>query len=233
MDIRCPQCRSAIGLEDVNVSKDIALCRSCGKIFSFSEIAVSPAIGGGDLNAPVAGAWFEQIPGGFRTGATTRSWRALFLVPFTCVWAGMSVGSIYGKQLMSGRFNPTESFMGLPFLIGSIFLVGWCAMNLVGKVEVTQNGDRLMVFTGVGSIGWTRNFSFSDFNSVREDRSGGRYGINGRQSQVILLEGKRRATFGSMLSEERRYFLLNALRKMLGDPNRLSTDTLMTAKFKS
>jgi hypothetical protein len=231
MDIRCPLCRSAIGLEDINVSTDIALCRSCGKTFQFSEISGGGAASVPDLATPPAGAWFEQIPGGFRVGGSTRSWLALFIVPFTCVWAGGSLSGIYGKQILSGHFDVTTSMFGLPFLIGSIFLIGLCAMTVAGKVEVAQNGDRLSVFIGVGWLGWTRNYLASDFSSVREDRGLTGFNFNQR-AMVVVLEGKRRAAFGSMLSEERRYFVLSALRKMFNSANRIQASPITRPIFR-
>jgi hypothetical protein len=71
--------------------------------------------------APPNGAGFEQLADGFRIGATTRSWMALFMIPFTCVWSGMSLGGIYGKQVSSGRFDPGSSLFGVPFLIGNAY----------------------------------------------------------------------------------------------------------------
>jgi hypothetical protein len=201
-------------MDDVNVATDVALCRHCGKTCSFSELVHGTAIGAADLTAPPSGAWFEQLANGFRAGATTRSWAALFLVPFTCVWSGGSLGGIYGTQIFSGKFNPFMSLFGLPFLIGSVFLISSCAMMLAGKVEVLRRGDDLSIFTGVGVLGWTRKYSWSDFSAAREDTS--RYGSNwNRQNSVIVLEGQRRAAFGTMLNAERRYFLLSALRQNL------------------
>jgi len=142
----CPSCRSEIAIEDINVSTDIALCRSCDRTFSFSEIVGgrSPA-GGAELNSPPRGAWFEQLPNGFRVGAATRSWMALFLVPFTCVWAGMSLSGIYGRQILSRNFNAFDSLFGPPFLIGSCLLIGMCAMTVAGKVEISKTDDQLKV----------------------------------------------------------------------------------------
>ena len=196
------------------MATDVALCRHCGKTFSFSELVHGAEIGVVDLNNPPAGAWFEQLADGFRVGASTRSWTALFLVPFTCVWAGGSLGGIYGGQLVSGKFQLSISLFGIPFLIGSIFLISACAMMVAGKVEVIRRGDRLSVFSGVGFLGWTRNYSWSDFSAVREDN--GRGGLNrNRQSVSIVLEGKQRAAFGSGLNEQRRFFVMNALRQAL------------------
>lgn len=139
--------------------------------------------------------------------------------------------AIYGTQIKSGHLDPFSSLFGLPFLIGSIFLIAWCAMTVAGKVELSQREDRLSVFLGVGSLGWSRNFPWSDFTSVREDSRRSRYNWNG-QGQIIVMEGKRRVAFGSMLSEEKRYFVLSALRKMLRDTNRAQPSTIKVPTFR-
>jgi hypothetical protein len=232
MDSACPLCRSPIGLDDINVATDIALCRRCGKTFSFSGLVGGSANAAPDLTTPPNGAWFEQLANGFRTGATTRSWMALFVVPFTCVWSGMSLGGIYGKQISSGLFDPTSSLFGVPFLLGSVFLIGYCAMTTMGKVELSQRGGSLSVFTGIGRLGWTRNYLWSDFSSAREDSRRNGVNWNRQQGVVIVLEGKRRAAFGTMLSEERRYFVLSALRQMLRNHNQIQTAGVALTRFR-
>lgn len=211
MDIACPSCRSKIALEDVNPSTDIALCRRCGRTYSFGLLNAAQGI---DLQTPPSGARFEVVPGGFTIEATTRTWMAAFLVPFTCVWAGESLGSIYGRQIQHGVFDPKAALMGLPFLLGSVVLVGWCAMLTAGVVRVTRQGDELEVFTGVGPVGWRRKHPWSVIRNAREDvaSTGSRRRNQGR---CILLEGTTRVAFGSTLTEERRYFMLQAIRKML------------------
>ncbi len=227
----CPACKSSIPIDDINVSTDIALCRTCGKTFSFSEFVRGSTTGGPDLSSPPRGAWFEQFSQGFRVGASARSWMAVFLVPFTCVWAGFALSSIYGKQIKSGHLDPFASLFGLPFLIGSCFLIGMCAMTLAGKVEISQIEDRLTIFIGVGLLGWSRRFLWSDFTSVREDSRLSGFNFNGRGS-IIVLEGKRRVAFGTMLSEERRYFVVSALQKMLKNSARIQSLTIMTPIFR-
>ena len=227
MQITCPTCRAKIATDDINVSTDVALCRSCGNTFHISEAlggtsgvlgsllsSIAPPSGPVDLNAPPKGAWYTPLADGFTAGASTRSWMALFIVPFTCVWSGGSMAGIYGTQLMKGHFNLPMSLFGLPFLIGSIFLVSWCAMSVAGKVTVSVHGDRLAIFTGVGPFGVTRTASLSDFKSVREDFGYGSIN-NNRASRVIRLEGNRSMAFGSMLSNERRWFLVGALKTAL------------------
>jgi hypothetical protein len=170
-----------------------------------------------DLNSPPSGAWYTPLADGFAAGATTRSWMALFIVPFTCVWSGGSMFGIYGTQLIKGHFSLGSSLFGIPFLIGSVFLVSWCAMSVAGKVTVSLHGDRLAIFTGVGLIGLTRIANLSDFKTAREDYSA----MNtNRPARVIRLEGARGLAFGSMLSSERRYFLLAALQSALSGSGR-------------
>ena len=227
MQITCPTCRAKIATDDINVSTDVALCRSCGNTFHISEIlggtssilaslvnSVVPPSGPVDLNSSPSGAWYRPEADGFTAGASTRSWSALFLVPFTCVWAGGSMFGIYGTQIIKGHFNLPMSLFGLPFLIGSCFLVSFCAMMTLGKVSVSVHGDRLAVFTGIGPFGITRTASLSEFKIISEDFASGAMN-NNRTSRVIRLEGSRSMAFGSMLSTERRYFLLAALRTAL------------------
>jgi len=227
MQITCPTCRAKVATDDINVSTDVALCRSCGNTFHVSEAlggsssilaslvsSIAPPSGPVDLNSPPSGAWYTPMADGFTAGASTRSWTALFLVPFTCVWAGGSMFGIYGTQIIKGHFNLATSLFGIPFLIGSCFLVSACAMMVLGKVTISVHGDRLSVFTGVGPFGITRVGSLSEFKTVREDFGYGSMNSN-RTSRVIRLEGTRSMGFGSMLSNERRYFLVGALKMAL------------------
>jgi hypothetical protein len=232
MKLACPSCRAEIATADINVSTDVALCRACGNTFRLSEIiggagtilsslisSIAPPSGPVDLNSPPSGAWYTPLADGFTAGATTRSWMALFIVPFTCIWAGGSMFGIYGTQILKGHFNLGNSVFGIPFLFGSIFLVSWCLMSVAGKVTVTRHSDQLCIFTGLGPIGWTRTCALSDFSSVREGFANFG-GWNSRQGPAIRLEGKRVVAFGSMLSTNRRYFLVQVLQTALRDTSR-------------
>jgi hypothetical protein len=209
----CPSCKSAIPVEDINVSTDLALCRACGKTYRFSEIVRDPLRAGADLANPPGGAWYEKRPNGFSVGATTRSWMALFLVPFTCAWSGGSLFGIYGRQIATGHFDFASSLFGLPFLAGSVFLLAGCLMTTAGKTVITRDSDRLTIFNGVGWLGLTRSYLWSDFRYVREDSVLGSFNVSSNfQGRTIALEGRRRITFGSAWTSQRRYFVLSALR---------------------
>ncbi len=214
--LSCPTCDTVVSPDDVNVAKDVAYCRKCNAAFSLSEWvhegienAPDPAV---DFNSPPRGVWFEQTFDGFVIGATTRSALGCFLVPFMCVWSGGSLGGIYGSQIMSGKFDILLSLFGIPFLIGTLIFGSFALMSVLGRVVLTVNRENGSIFTGVGKIGLTKRFEWKDVTCVYEEA---KRGSKGSVSKSIVLEGKERISFGSMLSDNRRYFMLQVLKKML------------------
>jgi hypothetical protein len=219
MNISCPKCRRAIPLEDVNVATDVALCRSCSQTFSFAELSQEQAEPPMDMSHPPGGTWLRQMGGGFEVGATTRSALAFFMVPFVLVWSGGSLGGIYGTQIVKGALDWKLCLFGLPFLIGSLFLIPFALMSVCGKIAVRREGDRGEVFTGIGRIGWTRRFRWSEVKAVR--RSLTKWQQNKRNVPLIEIElGTKSLRFGSQLSSQRREFLLRALKQVAGAQSR-------------
>ncbi len=213
--ISCPNCQRGIPLEDVNVSTDVALCRACTQTFSFAELAQDQATPATDLSRPPAGTWLRQMGGGFEVGATTRSGLAFFLVPFTLLWSGGSLSGIYGSQLLKGQLDWKLSLFGLPFLLGSCFLVPFTLMSVFGKVAVRRTGERGEVFLGIGRVGWSRQFRWSDVTGVR--RALTKWQQNDRRVPLIEIQlGSKTIRFGSQLPELRREFLLRALKQVAG-----------------
>lgn len=206
----CPQCGAAIPPTEVNVPANVAACPQCSEIFALSDIVSAPAIDPEfDITAPPRGAWFDEDFRGWRIGASTRSAVALVLVPFMCVWSGFSLGGIYGSQLVKGEFDPILSLFGIPFVVGTLLLGSIAVMSVVGRVDVIVVDGAGIVFTGVGPFGWTRRFNWAEVAKIEEvvgpDSSGGR-------GYVLSFVGATRLKFGGMLSDRRRYYLLQGLR---------------------
>ncbi len=210
--MNCPKCLSDIPQANINVATDIAQCTQCHNVFKISENISTQIDPNFDKNNPPNGAWIDQNFDAMTLGATTRSWTALFLVPFTLVWSGGSMTGIYGTQIWSGDFNPAMSLFGIPFLIGSVFLISSALMTLFGKVEITLDTEGGKIFTGVGVVGWSKHFLWADVSNIREEVS---YSSKGGATKSILLEGKTRLDFGSMLSEERLYYVLKSLQQIM------------------
>ena len=220
MKITCPKCRLLIPASRLNVGTDVAVCEQCNEAFSISALVAAGRVPDTfDVHEPPRGAWFEDAGTGWRIGATTRSVGAFVYVPFMCVWSGFSLGGIYGSQIVNGEFDLVLSLFGIPFVIGSLMLGSLALMAVCGKVVVTTENDDGRVFEGVGPIGWTRRFRWESISGVEEDYFG--YRNSGNPSMgVISLVGKTRLKFGSMLSEPRRYYLLQCLRRVLADRSR-------------
>lgn len=210
--MNCPKCQADIPNSHINIVTDVAQCVNCNHIFKISENISPKEVDVFDIKNPPSGAWLNQDFNLLRFGATTRSYMAWFLVPFTCVWSGFSVGSIYGSQIISGHFNLIESLLGLPFLIGSVALISYTLMMLFGKVELTLDSEGGKIFTGIGFIGRTQSFNWQEITSVSEEVS---YSRKGNSTTCIQLEGKKRVSFGSLLNDERRFYIFKSLQQIL------------------
>jgi hypothetical protein len=209
--LTCPSCRADIPLEDINVSTDIALCRRCNETYSFAELSSGGALRDVNTAVPPDGAWFESQGNDFEVGATSRSWTALILVPFTVLWSGVSLRSIYGSQFANGRFDPTASLFGTPFLLGSLVLIAMTLMAIFGKVVVRRSSDQGSVFIGVGPLGWTRRFRWSEIRAARHSLT--KWHQNDSHLPIIELVGPTPIRFGSRLSDSRRAFMLAVLQR--------------------
>lgn len=169
-----------------------------------------------DINNPPKGAYINHLPDGVQIGASTRSWVALFLIPFSLVWSGGSLAGIYGSQILSGEFDIFVSLFGIPFLLGSFLLWGMALMMVVGREEITLTNEGGHIFTGVGKIGQNKRFLWSEINSVREDVSISRSSKGGTSTtHYISLEGQKQIRFGSYLSSEKRYYMLKTLEELI------------------
>ena len=217
MKITCPKCKTPVPADRCNVGTDVALCERCDELFALSALLAAGDVPDDfDVHDAPHGAWFENASRGWRLGATTRSAGAFVAVPFLCLWCGIGIWAIY-SPLESGEFNPASSLLGI--LVVGLFLViitpwtGWYAiMTVGGKVVVTTEDDDGRLFVGVGLIGWTWRFNWASVSVIAEEQT---YYQSGNNGPVIALVGKSRLQFGSMLSDARRYYLLQCLRKCL------------------
>lgn len=215
MQVRCPNCDAQMNPEDVNVGADTAFCRKCDEAFALSKLIHMEEAAAVDLDHPPKGAWFERTFDGFTVGATTRHPAAFFIVPFMCVWSGGSLGGIYGSQIATGNYSVILSLFGIPFLLFSILFWAIALMTVCGRVVLKVEGTAGGILTGVGSIGRKKLFNWLDVSGVREQQA--RADSPGHQGAKIVLEGKERVEFGKMLRQERRYFIVQVLRKMLAE----------------
>ncbi len=185
----CPQCQAMIALDDVNISTDIALCRSCNEVSAFSELHAKSEVPD-NIEA-------LSMPKGFRSLTDMEFGKvlifkkispvALFLIPFTAVWSGGSMWGIYGTQFMKGKFELTQSLFGIPFLLGTIILVSITTFCVFAKRTVKMSKGRGQIFTGVGPIGKKKTFLYHPNTSVSIVNSSMRQ--NNRVMKCIEIQG--------------------------------------------
>ena len=210
--MNCTKCKTPIGKENLNIMTDLGQCSHCGHIFKISESLTDTVDDHFDINNAPKGAWVKKDFNQMVIGASTRSPLAFFLVPFMIVWSGASIGGIYGTQIISGEFNIFMSLFGIPFLFGSFIFWSLALMSIWGKVEITIDKQGGTIFTGIGSVGRNKKFTWDEISSVNENLVLYSYNRSRNNSgNSIVLEGKRRISFGSRLNENRRFYILKAL----------------------
>ncbi len=207
MKVTCKSCKRKVETENINVSKDVAFCKNCETITALSSLVADTPNQSFNSNTLEKGTNFTSTGTDWVAEASYRSYMAIFLVPFTMVWAGGSLSGIYGSQIIKGEFNLESSLFGIPFLLGSIVLVTVCLLSVFGRTLVSRESNEGLVFIGIGDIGWYRRFPWRDVDRVVE--------INATQNSHLALEGTRRITFGWGLSSKKRFWLANMVRSKL------------------
>jgi hypothetical protein len=198
---RCPDCRAEIPLDDINVAKDLALCRACGKTWPFSSLQSVAEVAGVDLSLPPRGVRVETGMDGSTVITYRRlSGALLFLVPFTALWSGGSMAGIYGTQIARRHFDWKMSLFGLPFLAGTVVLCSVITFMLFGKWKITVRRGEGTVFVGVGGIGRTRRFDCGPGTRASLEASSVRVNNQSQEAIVVSRAGEKLLTFGAALS---------------------------------
>ena len=201
MEFHCPECGLPIAVADLAPAQGIAVCRFCEKPYPFA--ACQEAIPFEQRNvipehALPKGVVLEETMDGFRLILSARSCIAFLLVPFTLFWVGGSVGGIYGTQIAKGEFNLWISLFGLPFLVGSIFLIAITMMTVAGRCVVELAGGKFSIRTGALGVYRTKSVAWDDVLSCRltEATSRGRSSYSTTYQVEIAVERGEPLRFG-------------------------------------
>ena len=169
MTIHCPTCGLPILPAEITPAGDLAYCRLCERTSTVDAcraakpLAQRPA----SSETPPKGLQLTENLTGFQIVLSTASWVALILWPFMLVWAGGSLGGIYGPQIKSGEFSWLMSLFGLPFLAGSVILFGVAFMSTFGRVIVESGQDGLLrIRKGGLGLYWTKSAAWMDVVSA-------------------------------------------------------------------
>ena len=171
MEVICATCKSIIVKENINVAKDTAYCTKCDNLHNLSSLTSSNSSQPNvkfDPYEKVDGVTIDDKSYMWSIDATQRSKNVFFLIPFTCIWSGFSLYGIYGEQYLSGQYDLMTSLFGIPFLLGSLFLIGLCFMSLFGRTHISCDNDKALYFIGVGAIGKYKRFNWSSIKKLND-----------------------------------------------------------------
>ena len=135
-----------------------------------------------------------------------------FLLPFTALWSGLSLGGIYGSQLKNRDFDPVMSLAGIPFVLGTLLLIGVMAFMFAGSWRVRLERGRLTLFVGIGPVGRRRGITID--SKTRVELLDGYVKVRRIPRQVIMIKtGERAVSYGAGLPPEVRLYLAAFLSK--------------------
>ena len=170
MEFHCPDCGLPIEVADLAPAQGVAVCRFCQKPHPLQACQAAVPYEQRNIlpeQAVPKGVQLEETMDGFRLTLSTRSCIAIFLVPFTLFWAGGSLGGIYGTQIAKGEFNWMMSLFGLPFMVGSFFLIALTVMSVCGRTVVELAGGKFSIRTGALGVYRTGSAAWPDVRSCR------------------------------------------------------------------
>ncbi|RCS56157.1 hypothetical protein DTL42_00060 [Bremerella cremea] len=226
MKLQCPQCETELPADKMDINSNEAVCPRCGERSSISEllgkkpeaVATAEIPEGFDLRQPPPGVRYENDVLGWQITATIRSWTGYFIAIFTVVFALSTLVIFFGLESAEGDSEYAQIFLGIPFVIATLFLAGSAVLLLFGKTVIHSDAmdqDIGLVFFGVGPLGWKSRFRWSEVKRIEETDSGAE--MNDKpMKQITLFCDRGDVHFGTLLSAERRRYILFALRQLVG-----------------
>lgn len=100
-----------------------------------------------------------------------------------------------------------------PFILVGATMAFVALVSLGGRVEVRLEDALGIVRTAVGPLAWRRRFDASNVKAVRIGETSWKQ--NGQSKPVVEIEADRTVRFGSMLTDERRAWMVAVLKRLL------------------
>lgn len=212
----CPDCRTVIAHDDMNIKEGVAVCSRCGKISKLIDLVEEFD------SADYSRLLYEKPPRGIKLvrnqmnpmGELTLIYKrinpaVLFLIPFTAVWSGFSMFGIYiGPFLKDGKIPLEQALMGLPFVIGSVFLLVSIFSMLFGKKILTLSNGKGTYATKVFGIGRTKHFELNRSTRIENSEN------HNIQPQITITNGSKRVNMFAGLRYDAMDYIITLLRSV-------------------
>lgn len=205
MEVRCPRCDLVIQDAAKPSSVRNLVCPHCGDSFGPERFR---EMNDADFDP-------KHIPKGISLEVTDQQWclvaslRSLVeAIACLCIPAVLAAG--IGWSLSNANdLSPREA--GFAFFIFVMIGLGvWQgAQHFWGTIIITIDGKRGTISTGVGNIRSLQRFDWSTITRIEDRKCQGR-----NYYFAIVLHGLTETRFGRWLSDERRHYVLRALRRL-------------------
>lgn len=214
--IACEKCKGEIPPADFNIATDIAFCRACNVQFKYSDISATVTPTGFDPSNWPKGLTYSQSGTDERLVYKQLSSVLFFLIPFCAFWSGGSMYVIYIRPLMEGRLDVGNMLFGIPFLLGTIVIVGVILLLLFGQFDLHINPREARLGWTWFGFGKMKTFDPGSMTAVLlKDSTVSRNDVPQKEIVVKLKNGDA-VPFGALLSPDAKdkiaAFLANKLR---------------------
>ena len=218
IEVVCPECHQPIPLEDIQPAANLAICRSCNLTHRLSGIVTGSELDDVSLDQKPRRLTIQNEADGLRIVYKHIPGIFWFILPFTCVWGG---GSMWGIFVEGKTLETSTLLMGLPFVMGTIVLIGVLLCMSCGQrvVRIRSTGSRegeCTYFYGVGSIGITKRIAYHSETDVLLEY--GSCSVNHRPVEDIVIRNdadndeKKEIRFGAFIPDKAKRYLAALIR---------------------
>ncbi len=200
--VKCPECGSWVRVLAAVTSDELAR--------TIKDLTNAPENQASEHRWLASGLSLAVTEHGWRLVASTRSFEHAipWLIPGTAnafivgfvIWQGLR------QRLTAGAFWIAPLPLALFALLGCV-----AAMFLFGRIEFIVEGDQGTVFTGVGNLGRTQHFVWSDALEINDEHMTLRGGM---ECHEIVLYGARKIRTGKFLTKDQSSVLLQTLQRL-------------------
>lgn len=164
---------------------------------------------------PISGIEIIEQGTDWSLSASTRSPLSLFYIPFMLLWSSFMIVALSKGVFIDGHLSLIGVIFALPFFLAGLLFWWIAALLTAGAYRISVNNAIATLFIGVGRLGLTRTFAWTDIQKIEEIDN---Y-INRRQlgfnQRKIQMSGMRTYRFGMLLNDEQRLWLILFLQTKL------------------
>lgn len=198
---------------NINMETDVASCAQCGELFVLSRL-VKQTQWLHDLNnvpEPPPGVTHTDMPDGWKITASTYNLTYVLVFALPAVLFLVYLAVTLNEKVAQQGIKTNDIVALCIFVALELFFLCACLLHVLGNIEVRSDQGKGSVFTGIGRVGLTRRFLWSQVVEIQEEPT---HYQNGVPTNRIMLIGAD-ISFGTTLLQSRQRWIVDMLRRNL------------------